>query len=134
MEVLNPALPEDDFDAAVSIAQAEYDQSQPDVVVGSSRGGAVRRRLDRGAGGPRQSEATLFGADRSCGFDRFYWMACPSGDGRSPFPPLVIASSSVSAYVPTGREHVFGTVRTGTLAAVFRAHLVASSVGNPARS
>jgi hypothetical protein len=41
-EVLNPALPEDDFDAAVKIAQAEYDQGQPDVVLGSSRGGAVR--------------------------------------------------------------------------------------------
>jgi hypothetical protein len=37
-EVLNPALPDDDFDAAVAIAQAEYDQGKPDVVVGSSRG------------------------------------------------------------------------------------------------
>lgn len=44
-EVLNPALPEDDFDTAVRIAQAEYDQGQPDVVVGSSRGGAVATRL-----------------------------------------------------------------------------------------
>ncbi len=50
-EVLNPALPDDDFDAAVRIAQAEFDQGQPDVVVGSSRGGAaamvgsVMRRL-----------------------------------------------------------------------------------------
>ena len=40
-EVLNPALPDDDFDAAVRIAQAEFDRHQPDVVVGSSRGGAV---------------------------------------------------------------------------------------------
>ena len=40
-EVLNPALPDDDFDAAVLIAQAEFDQHRPDVVVGSSRGGAV---------------------------------------------------------------------------------------------
>ena len=37
-EVLNPALPDDDFDAAVRIAQAEFDQYRPDVVVGSSRG------------------------------------------------------------------------------------------------
>ena len=37
-EVLNPALPDDDFDAAVRIAQAEFDQRYPDVVVGSSRG------------------------------------------------------------------------------------------------
>ena len=27
-EVLNPALPDDDFDAAVRIAQAEFDQQQ----------------------------------------------------------------------------------------------------------
>lgn len=40
-EVLNPALPDDDFDAAVRIPQAEFDQHRPDVVVGSSRGGAV---------------------------------------------------------------------------------------------
>lgn len=40
-EVLNPALPDDDFEESVRIAQAEYDQGQPDVIVGSSRGGAV---------------------------------------------------------------------------------------------
>jgi alpha-beta hydrolase superfamily lysophospholipase len=48
-EVLNPALPDDDFDAAVRIARAEYDQGQPDVVVGSSRGGAVAMNIDSGA-------------------------------------------------------------------------------------
>jgi hypothetical protein len=40
-EVINPALDDDDFDLAVRTAQAEYDQHQPDVIVGSSRGGAV---------------------------------------------------------------------------------------------
>ena len=45
-EVLNPALPDDDFDEAVRIAQAENDQGQPDVVVGSSRGGAVAMNID----------------------------------------------------------------------------------------
>lgn len=44
-EVLNPALPDDDFDAAVRIAQAEYDHGKPDVVVGSSRGGAVAMNI-----------------------------------------------------------------------------------------
>ena len=44
-DVLNPALPDDDFDAAVRIAQAEFDQHRPDVVVGSSRGGAVAMNL-----------------------------------------------------------------------------------------
>ena len=44
-EVLNPALPDDDFDAAVRIAQAEFGKHRPDVVVGSSRGGAVAMNL-----------------------------------------------------------------------------------------
>lgn len=40
-EVLNPALPDDDFEASVRIAEAEYEKHHPDVIVGSSRGGAV---------------------------------------------------------------------------------------------
>jgi len=39
--VFNPALPDEDFAAAVRIAQAQYDQHHPDVIVGSSRGGAI---------------------------------------------------------------------------------------------
>ena len=46
--VLNPHLPDDDFAAAVHIAQAEFDRHQPDVVVGSSRGGAVAMNIDSG--------------------------------------------------------------------------------------
>jgi len=45
-EVLNPALPDDDFDEAIRIAQRAYDDGQPDVVVGSSRGGAVAMNID----------------------------------------------------------------------------------------
>jgi hypothetical protein len=45
-EVINPALDDDDFDAAVRTAQAEYDHHQPDVIVGSSRGGAVAMNID----------------------------------------------------------------------------------------
>jgi predicted RNase H-like nuclease len=45
-EVLNPALNDDDFDKAVRTAQAEYDQHKPDVIVGSSRGGAVAMNID----------------------------------------------------------------------------------------
>ena len=48
LEVCNPLLPDDDFDACVRIAQAEFDQYQPDVVVGSSRGGAVAVNIDSG--------------------------------------------------------------------------------------
>jgi hypothetical protein len=40
-EVLNPALPDEDFGESVRIAKVEYIQHQPDVIVGSSRGGAV---------------------------------------------------------------------------------------------
>jgi hypothetical protein len=46
--VLNPALPDNDFDAAVRIAQAEFDRGKPDVVVGSSRGGAVAMNIESG--------------------------------------------------------------------------------------
>ena len=48
-EVLNPALNDDDFTLAVRIAQAEFDQHQPQVVVGSSRGGAVAMNINSGA-------------------------------------------------------------------------------------
>ena len=44
-EVINPRLPDDDFAQAVRIAQNEFDKHQPDVVVGSSRGGAVAMKL-----------------------------------------------------------------------------------------
>ncbi len=43
--VINPALDDDDFSAAVSIAQAAYDQHLPDVIIGSSRGGAVAMNI-----------------------------------------------------------------------------------------
>lgn len=47
-EVTNPAFDDDDFEEAVRIAQAEFDQHQPDVVVGSSRGGAVAMNINVG--------------------------------------------------------------------------------------
>jgi alpha-beta hydrolase superfamily lysophospholipase len=47
-DVLNPALPDDDFDAAVRIAQSEYDRHAPNVIVGSSRGGAVAMNINSG--------------------------------------------------------------------------------------
>ena len=46
--VINPALDDDDFDAAVRTAQAEFDKHQPQVVVGSSRGGAVAMNINIG--------------------------------------------------------------------------------------
>ncbi len=47
-EVINPALPDDDMEQAVRIAQAKFDQHQPQVVVGSSRGGAVAMNINSG--------------------------------------------------------------------------------------
>jgi len=47
-EVINPALPHEDFGEAVRIAQAEFDKHQPQVVVGSSRGGAVAMNINSG--------------------------------------------------------------------------------------
>jgi len=46
--VINPALDDDDFDAAVAVAQAEFDKHHPDVVIGSSRGGAVALNIVSG--------------------------------------------------------------------------------------
>jgi alpha-beta hydrolase superfamily lysophospholipase len=46
--VINPKLPDDDFVEAVRIAQAEFDRHRPQVVVGSSRGGAVAMAIDSG--------------------------------------------------------------------------------------
>lgn len=48
-EVINPKLDDDDFEAALATAQEAYDQHHPDVVVGSSRGGAVAMNLASGA-------------------------------------------------------------------------------------
>jgi Alpha/beta hydrolase family len=47
-EVLNPALPDEDFAESVRIAQAAFNEHRPDVVVGSSRGGAVAMNIDAG--------------------------------------------------------------------------------------
>ena len=46
--MLNPALPHEDFAAALVIAQAEFDRHQPAVVVGSSRGGSLAINMQSG--------------------------------------------------------------------------------------
>jgi hypothetical protein len=48
-EVIEPALDHDDFQAALKTAQAAFDESKPDVVVGSSRGGAVAINIRTGS-------------------------------------------------------------------------------------
>jgi len=44
-EVLNPKLPDDDFEAALQLAQQTFDAHLPQIVVGSSRGGALAMNL-----------------------------------------------------------------------------------------
>lgn len=64
-DVLNPALPEESFADAVSIAQAQLDLNRPAVIVGSSRGAAVAMALDAGLT-PRVLIAPAW---RWCGID-----------------------------------------------------------------
>jgi hypothetical protein len=45
-QVINPKLDDDDFAAAVRVAQEEFDKHHPHVVVGSSRGGAVAMNIN----------------------------------------------------------------------------------------
>jgi hypothetical protein len=47
-EVIAPVLDDGDFAFAIRTAQHAYDECQPDVVVGLSRGGAVAMNIDIG--------------------------------------------------------------------------------------
>jgi hypothetical protein len=47
-QILNPALPDEDFEEALRIAETEYSNHRPDVIVGSSRGGAVAVNMNSG--------------------------------------------------------------------------------------
>jgi alpha-beta hydrolase superfamily lysophospholipase len=48
-DVHEPALDHEDFQAALQTAQRAFDQHQPEIVVGSSRGGAVAVNLASGS-------------------------------------------------------------------------------------
>lgn len=48
-EVIEPALDHEDFEAALQTAHRALDHHQPEVVVGSSRGGAVAVNLASGS-------------------------------------------------------------------------------------
>jgi hypothetical protein len=47
-ELINPALPDDDFAESVRIADRAYAENRPDVIIGSSRGGAVAVNMNGG--------------------------------------------------------------------------------------
>ena len=52
--VLNPNLPKSSFEESIKIAQDQVDSEEPDIIVGSSRGGAVAMCLD-----PRDAKLVL---------------------------------------------------------------------------
>lgn len=83
-EVFNPGLDDNDFAAAVQTAQREFDLHRPDVIVGSSRGGAVALNLLSG-----QTPLVLL-----CPAWR-YW-----GSARSLQAPALILHSRHDAIVP----------------------------------
>jgi len=45
-KVLNPALPKDSLEESIAIAQGIIDRDWPDIIVGSSRGGAIATAVD----------------------------------------------------------------------------------------
>lgn len=51
-DVINPKLDDDDFELALNQAQQQFDLHHPEIVVGSSRGGALAMNLEMG-GVPR---------------------------------------------------------------------------------
>jgi uncharacterized protein len=83
-EVINPALPDEDFAEAVRIAQADFDRHKPQVVVGSSRGGAVAMNMNGG--------------------DRPLVLLCPAwkkyGTAKTVKPSTVILHSRADDVVP----------------------------------
>ena len=84
LKIINPKLPDEDFQEAVRIAQAEFDKHQPEVVVGSSRGGAVAMSINSG-------EARLV-------------LLCPAwkkfGTARTVKPGTVILHSRADEVIP----------------------------------
>lgn len=48
LEVINPALSDDDWSEALRVAQSEFDTHRPNVIVGSSRGGALAMNVKSG--------------------------------------------------------------------------------------
>ena len=109
-EVLNPALPDDDFDAAVRIAQAEFDRHQPDVVVGFSRGGAVAMNIDSGDDAARPALPGLEAMGNGDDGEARHGRSCtPRPTRRFPFADSqeLLRNSGLpeSALIVVGTEH-----------------------------
>jgi hypothetical protein len=108
-EVVNPKLPDDDFAGAVHIAQAEFDTHRPQVVVGSSRGGAVAANIDSG-------DARLV-------------LLCPAwkkyGTAKVVKPDTVILHSRADDVVPFADSEELAKISGATLIEVGRDHRLA---------
>ena len=107
--VINLALPDDDFAEAVRIAQAGFDRQQPDVVVGSSRGGAVAMNLDSG--------------------DKPLVLLCPAwmkyGTAKKVTPSTVILHSRADDVVPFADSEELARTSGATLIEVGNDHRLA---------
>jgi len=108
-EVINPALDDDDFAEAVRIAQAEFDKHRPQVVVGSSRGGAVGMSINSG-------EAKLV-------------LLCPAwkkfGTAKAVKPDTVILHSRADDVVPFADSEELAKKSEATLIEVGTDHRLA---------
>jgi len=108
-EVINPKLPDDDFAESVKIAQEEFDKHQPQVVVGSSRGGAVAININSG-------EAKLV-------------LLCPAwkkwGTARTVKPGTVILHSRADDVVPFADSEELARTSGATLIEVGTDHRLA---------
>jgi predicted RNA-binding protein with RPS1 domain len=108
-EVINPKLPDDDFDEAVRIAQAEFERHQPQAVVGSSRGGAVAMNISTG-------EARLV-------------LLCPAwkkyGAARTVKPGTVVLHSRADDVVPFADSEELARTSGATLIEVGADHRLA---------
>ena len=108
-EVINPGLPHENFAEAVRIAQAEFDKHRPQVVVGSSRGGAAAMNIDSG-------EAKLV-------------LLCPAwkryGTARTVKPNTVILHSRADDVVPFTDSEELAKIGKATLIEVGTDHRLA---------
>ncbi len=109
--VINPKLPDDDFAEAVRIAQAEIDHHRLQIVVGSSRGGAVAMNIDIGA-------AKLI-------------LLCPAwkkwGTARKVKPDTVVLHSRADDVIPFAYSEELVTNSGATLIEVGNDHRLADS-------
>lgn len=110
-DVINPLLDDDNFDFALRTGQAAFDQHKPQVIVGSSRGGAIAMNLDYGL-------AKLV-------------LLCPAwkrwGDARTVQPGSIILHSRADEIIPFEDSQELAQASGATLIEVGKDHRLADS-------